>query len=110
MTDRLSRLTEARIRKAEAEGQFENLPGAGRPLPERPGDALVDPGEAVGYRIMAEAGALPQEFRLKAAAADLRARLAATAGPAERKALMAALAEAEMKQAIAEEARRKFMR
>jgi hypothetical protein len=110
MTDRLSRLAESRIRKAEAEGQFQNLPGAGKPLPDRPGDAFTDPGDALGYRIMAEAGAIPEEFRLKAAAAALRAQLAATTDPAARKALMADLAQAEMKQAIAEEARRKFMR
>ena len=60
------RLTEAQIRKAEAEGKLKNLEGEGRPLPHRPGDALIDPGEAVGFRIMAEAGALPEEVGLKA--------------------------------------------
>ena len=49
------RLTEARIRKAEAEGTLSGLAGEGRLLPERPGDALIDPSDAVGYRIMAEA-------------------------------------------------------
>lgn len=110
MPDPLNRIAERRIRKAEAEGQFRNLRGAGKPLPDRPGDVFTDPGEALGYRMMAEAGALPEEFRLKAAAAAARARLAAETDPATRKRLMAELAEAEMRQAIAEEARRRFMR
>ncbi|KMW58398.1 hypothetical protein AIOL_003371 [Candidatus Rhodobacter oscarellae] len=102
-------LTEAQIKKAEAEGKLSGLAGEGEPLPYRPGDAYIDPGDAVGHRIMAEAGALPEEITLKkqvAAAKDAYA----TASEADRKAAMARLADLELKLAIAQEARRKFLK
>ncbi|BBU55261.1 MULTISPECIES: DUF1992 domain-containing protein [Mameliella] len=104
------RLTEAQIRKAEAEGKLKNLEGEGRPLPHRPGDALIDPGEAVGYRIMAEAGALPEEVGLKAQMDAARADWQAATDPDEKKRLMARIADLQMRYEIARDARRKFMR
>ncbi|MGP6087923.1 J-domain-containing protein [Antarctobacter jejuensis] len=106
----LSRLTEAQIRKAEAEGKLKNLEGEGKPLPNRPGDALVDAGDAAGFRIMAEAGALPEEIRLKAQLDQARADWQAASDPAEKKRLMARLADLQMRYEIARDARRKFMR
>jgi cell division protein FtsB len=64
----------------------------------------------VGFRIMAEAGVLPEEITLKKQVAAQRAHLATLTDTAERKAAMADLAQLEMRQAIAEEARRKFLR
>ncbi|ANT59244.1 DUF1992 domain-containing protein [Salipiger sp. CCB-MM3] len=106
----LSRLTERRILKSLAEGKLQGLEGEGRPLPDRSGEAHLDPGEAMGFRIMAEAGALPEEITLKKQVALQRQALAALTDPAERRAAMALLAELEMKQAMAEEARRRFLR
>ena len=40
MTRRFRNLTEQQIRKAEAEGNLTSLAGAGKPLPDRPGDAF----------------------------------------------------------------------
>ena len=69
MSDWINRIAERRMLKAGAEGKLSGLEGAGKlsglegagkPLPERPGDAFVDPGEAIGFRIMAEAGSLPR--------------------------------------------------
>ena len=48
-------LINARIRKAEEEGAFENLPGAGKPLP--PSD---DPENVVLNRILKDNGAVPE--------------------------------------------------
>ena len=59
---------------------------------------------------MAEAGVLPEEIVLKKAAEALRAHLATLTDPDERRAAMAELARIEMKQAIAEEARKRFLR
>ncbi|MBV7410572.1 DUF1992 domain-containing protein [Maritimibacter sp. DP1N21-5] len=104
------RLTEHQIRKAELEGQFRDLPGAGKPLPAHPEEALVDTGTAVGHRIMAEAGALPEEIKLKKAVDAAKAAWQAAEDPAEKARLMAVLAELQMKYEIAREARRKFLR
>lgn len=106
----LSRLAERQIQKARLKGYLQGLKGEGEPLPERPGDAFVSAGDTVGFRIMAEAGVLPEEIVLKKQAAAQRALLAGLTDEAERKAAMAELARIEMRQAIAEESRRKFMR
>mgnify|MGYP001765125867 CR=1 FL=1 len=106
----LSRLAERHIQKARLKGQLQGLQGEGKPLPDRPGDAFVSAGDAVGFRIMAEAGVLPPEITLKKQAAAQRALLATMTDPAERKAAMAELARLEMLQAMAEESRRNFLR
>lgn len=106
----LSRLAERQIQKARLKGQLQNLEGEGKPLPDRPGDAFVSPGDAVGFRIMAQAGVLPEEIELKKQVTAQRAHLATLTDEAERKVAMAELARLEMRQAIAEEARRKFLR
>jgi len=106
----LSRLAERQIQKARLKGQLQGLAGEGKPLPDRPGDAFVSPGDAVGFRIMAEAGVLPEEIDLKKQVIAQRAHLATLTEEADRKAAMAKLARLEMLQAIAEEARRKFLR
>ena len=106
----LSRLAERQIQKARLKGQLQGLKGEGKPLPDRPGDAFVSPGDAVGFRIMAEAGVLPEEITLKKQVAAQRAHLATLTDEDERKAAIAELARLEMRQAMAEEARRKFLR
>ena len=106
----LNKLAERQIAKARAKGDLQGLKGEGKPLPDRPGDAFVSAGDAAGFRIMAEAGVLPQEITLKKQAAAQRAHLATLTDEAERKAAMAALAQIELRQAIAEESRRKFLK
>ena len=102
------RLIERRILQASAEGQLKNLEGEGEPLPDRTGDAHTDPGLAAGYRIMAENGVLPEEFRIKEQVVEAKAELAALTDAEDRKAAMARLADLEMRLAIAQEARRRF--
>lgn len=106
----LSRLAERRIQAARLKGQLDHLEGEGKPLPDRPGDAFISPGDAVGFRIMAEAGVLPEEITLKKRVEAQRAHLATLTDEAERKTAMAELARLQMLQAIAEESRRKFLR
>lgn len=106
----LSQLVERQIAKARLKGQLQGLEGEGKPLPERPGDAFISAGDAVGFRIMAEAGVLPEEITLKKQAAALRVRLAGLTDESARKAVMAELAQVEMRQAIAEESRRAFLK
>jgi hypothetical protein len=106
----LSRLAERQIEKARLAGRLRGLAGEGKPLPERPGDAFVPAGDAVGFRIMAEAGALPEEIALRKAIEAERARLATIADEAARPAILASIADLELRRAIAEEARRRFLR
>lgn len=106
----LNKLTERRIAKARAEGKLSNLEGEGKPLPDRPGDAFVSAGDAMGFRIMAEAGVLPEEIVLKKQVEAQRAHLATLTDEAQRKAAMAELSRLMMLQSIAEESRRKFLR
>ena len=79
-----NKLTERQIAKARAEGKLTNLQGEGKPLPDRPGDAHISPGDAIGFRIMAEAGVLPEEITLKKQAAVQRTHLATLTDPADR--------------------------
>ena len=106
----LNKRAEQQIAKARAEGKLDHLEGSGKPLLDRPGDAFISPGDAIGFRIMAEAGVLPEEITLKKQADAQRAHLATLTEAAERKAAMAELARIEMRQAIAEEARRRFLK
>lgn len=104
-----AKLTEQRIRAAEARGELKGLKGEGKPLPDRPEEALIDAGTAVGHRIMAEAGALPEEILLKHHLEEARAAWRKALGTAAEKEAMARIAELSQKLAIAEEARRKFL-
>lgn len=104
------KIAERRMRKAEREGQFNGLAGQGKPLPNHPGDAFVSPGEALGARVMAEAGVLPREIELKKRMLALQQELATETDPARRKPLMAELAQMQMRHEMEAEARRKFLR
>jgi len=66
-------LINAKIRAAEAEGAFDNLPGAGKPLPP-----VDDPENMVMNRIMKENGAEPAFVSLSRELARLREELRET--------------------------------
>lgn len=72
-------LINAKIRAAEQEGAFDNLAGAGQPLP--PCD---DPDTAMMTRILKENGAVPEAVALTRDLADLRSQLRDTADRTER--------------------------
>ncbi len=58
------KIVEERIREAQMKGDFDNLPGAGKPL-EEDNDHHV-PGELrLAYRILKNAGCLPPDIELK---------------------------------------------
>ena len=99
---RFSTLAERQILKAQAQGQLDNLKGAGKPLASA--DAST---EAVGFRIMAEAGALPREIQLRKAVEEQTRILQGTAGEARQREL-AKLADLQLRLAIEQEARRRF--
>ena len=104
----LRRLIERQILKAQAEGALSNLEGEGKPLPER--HAFEDPAIAAGHRIMAEAGVVPREFALKEELEEARRAYNACTDPEMRKALMARIADLEMRYGMERDAYRKFLR
>jgi hypothetical protein len=61
----LERIAEEKIREAAARGEFDNLPGAGQPLPDEDDLALVPPELRMAYRVMKNAGYIPDEVRLR---------------------------------------------
>ncbi|MAQ37990.1 MULTISPECIES: DUF1992 domain-containing protein [Thioclava] len=109
MTQSLNRLVERQIQKALAEGQLSGLSGEGKPLPDRSGEAFTDMATAVASRIMAEAGALPEEFKLKKLLEAAKESYREAEGEDAKHVAMALIADLEQRYNIAVEARRRFM-
>lgn len=107
--DELARLAERRMLAAVAEGKLEDLPGEGEPLPAHPEEAYIDPLEAVGFRIMHEAGFVPQELELARQLDEAKEAYVASDDPDERKALMKHIADLEMRRNLARETRLNLM-
>ncbi|MDO6730730.1 DUF1992 domain-containing protein [Marinovum sp. 2_MG-2023] len=63
-------LINQRIQKAEAEGAFDDLPGAGKPLPH-----CDDPENAMLNRLVRESGGVPEFVSLSRELERLRAEL-----------------------------------
>lgn len=100
---KMSTLAERQVLKAQAEGQFDNLEGTGKPLPDRGGGDFA---QAVGFRMMADAGVVPREIELKKAVIGQKAILQRTIDPDAQKLEMAKLAKLELRLAIEQEARK----
>lgn len=105
----LAHLAERRMLLAVAEGKLSHLSGEGRPLEAHPEEAYIDPAEAVGFRIMHEAGFMPQELTLGCQLADARDAWAAALDPIEKRVLMARIADLEMRRNMARETRLAMM-
>ena len=69
-------LVEERIQEALRRGDFDNLPGAGRPL-ALDDDCLVPPEVRIAYRILKNAGFVPPEVLERREIAELEEALAA---------------------------------
>lgn len=100
----LHNLAERQILKAQADGVFDRLEGAGKPLPDRP----LEEATGIALRMMAEAGVVPREIELKKAVDSQRALVATLSDPAMRKAAMSTLADLQLRYDIEREARRRF--
>jgi hypothetical protein len=95
-------LINARIREAEDAGEFDNLPGAGKPLPPEP-----DPENALLNRLAQENGAVPEFVSLSRELARLRAELAETGDRTRRRDI---LKDMSMMEARIDIARRRWSR
>jgi Domain of unknown function (DUF1992) len=102
----LERLAESKIRAAIARGEFDDLPGHGKPL------ALEDlsrvpPELRMGYKLLRNAGCLPPELEARKEEARLGALLAAAGDPKERARLRRLRAEAQLRYQLLSERRRR---
>lgn len=95
-------LINQRIAQAEAEGAFDNLEGAGKPLPE-----CDDPQNALLSRLVRENGAIPPFVALSRELAKLREELRETSDRTRRRDLMK---EMSMMEARVEIARKEWVR
>lgn len=103
MSHPLDAMIENAIREAQARGEFDNLPGAGKPLenPSNPTDAVLD-------RLMSESQAVPPAVLLKREIAASRERLKSLTTEETRKEELKKLSELQTRLSIELEAARKF--
>ncbi|QZN95630.1 DnaJ family domain-containing protein [Symbiopectobacterium purcellii] len=73
----LDAMCERHIQTAQRAGEFDNLPGAGKPL-QLDDDSAVPEALRTGYRLLKNAGYLPPELALRKDALTLRDLLANT--------------------------------
>ncbi|GHE05451.1 molecular chaperone DnaJ [Defluviimonas sp. 20V17] len=109
MTQSFDRLVERQIQKALAEGKLRGLEGEGKPLSERSGEAFTDMATAVATRTMAEASALPEEFKIKKLLEAANQSYREVKGDDAKRVAMALIADLQLRYNIAVEARRRFM-
>jgi Domain of unknown function (DUF1992) len=103
--DALALLAESKIRAAMARGEFDDLPGRGRPL--RLGDDARVPADLrMGFKLLRNAGCLPPELVARKEAARLGTLIAATGDPEERSRLSRLRADAELRYRTLVERRR----
>ena len=74
-------LAEAQIRQAIERGDLDNLPGAGKPL-SLPDETLVPEELRMAYRVLKNAGFIPEEVRLRRDIAELEQLLPRVRGEA----------------------------
>ncbi len=72
--DPLVLIAEEKIREAMARGEFDNLPGAGKPLALED-DSMVPEDLRVSYKILKNAGCLPPELELRKEIVTLKSLL-----------------------------------
>lgn len=74
--DPLVLIAEEKIREAMSRGEFDNLPGAGKPLALED-DSMVPEDLRVSYKILKNAGCLPPELELRKEIITMKSLLSA---------------------------------
>lgn len=109
MPQSFDRLVERQIQKILAEGKLRGLAGKGKPLPNCSGEAFTDMATAVATRIMAEAGALPEEFKIRKLLDAAKQGYREAQDDGAKRIAMVLIADLQQRYHIAAEARRRFM-
>jgi hypothetical protein len=84
--DYLHRIVEERIKKAQEEGVFDNLPGKGKPL-QLEDDSAIPEDLRVAYKVLKNSNCLPIEMELRKEIFSLRQLLDAAIDPDTRREL-----------------------
>ena len=82
--DFLNKIVEERIKKAQEEGVFDNLPGKGKPL-QLDDDSLIPEDLRLAYKILKNSNCLPIEMELRKEIFNLRQLLDAAIDPETRR-------------------------
>ena len=102
----LARLAESKIQAAMARGEFDDLPGHGKPLKLE--DLSRVPADLrLGYKLLRNADCLPPELEARKEAARLGALLAATGDAKERARLSRLRADAILRYQVLADRRRR---
>lgn len=80
----IDRIAEARIQEAAERGEFDDLPGRGKPQ-QLDDDSLVPPELRAGYRMLKNAGFLPPELELRKEIRAVEELIAASTDPDSRR-------------------------
>jgi DnaJ homologue, subfamily C, member 28, conserved domain len=94
--DLFALLAESKIRTAMARGEFDNLPGHGRPL-QLEDCSRVPADLRIGFKLLRNAGCLPPELEARKEVTRLGTLIAATGDPEERAQLFRLRADAELR-------------
>ena len=87
----LELIAEERIQAAVRNGEFDNLPGAGKPL-DLTEDPLIPEDLRLAYRILRNSGYVPPEIEARKEAANLRLLIRAATDDGERRRAVTRLA------------------
>jgi hypothetical protein len=93
------RIAEAKIREAVERGEFDNLPGTGKPL-ELEALSHIPPHMRLGYKVLRNANVLPPEMELRREIYSLGRLIDATSDEADRVELRRRRREAELRYSL----------
>lgn len=99
-----ARIAEVKITEAIERGEFDDLPGAGKPL-ELEDLSRIPPHLRAGYKLLRNANALPPEVELRREIYSLGGLIDAATDPGEREELRRRRGEAELRYALLVERR-----
>ena len=99
-----ARIAEAKILTAIERGEFDDLPGAGKPL-ELEDLSRIPPHLRAGYKLLRNADALPPEVELRREVYSLGGLIESSTDPAEREELRRRRAEADLRYSLLMERR-----
>ncbi|GLX70779.1 DUF1992 domain-containing protein [Paenibacillus glycanilyticus] len=102
--DFMSSLVEQRIKEAMAKGEFDNLKGKGQPI-ELEDHSHVPEELRVAYKLLSNAGMIPEEMAVKKEIVSLRDMIRFCRNPGEQVALKNKLTEKELRYKMLMEAR-----